>query len=93
MTQIKKLYLKLSKQPTPSDVTFNELNRLLVYYGFECRQPSRGGSHYVYVHCLLDDFHLTIPRAKPIKKPYTRVAIEAVNRIIELTSGDDHYGY
>lgn len=93
MTQITKLYLKLSKRPTPSDVSFNELDRLLKYYGFESRQPSRGGSHYVYMHSLLEDFHLTIPRDKPIKKPYTRAAIEAVNRIRELSSGDDHYDY
>ncbi len=93
MTQITKLYMKLSKRPTPSDVSFNELNRLLKYYGFESRQPARGGSNDVYMHILLDEFHLTIPRDKPIKKPYTRAAFEAVNRIIELTGGDDHYDY
>ncbi len=93
MTQIRKLYLRLSKRPTPSDVSFSEINRLLNYYGFESRQPSKGGSHHVYTHILLDEMLLTIPKDNPVKKPYTRAVIEAVNKIIELTGGDDHNGY
>jgi len=93
MTQIDKLYLRLSKKPTPSDVTFSELNRLLTYYGFESRQPAKGGSHHVYCHINLDELLLTIPKDNPVKKPYVRAAVEAVARIIELTGGDDHDGY
>jgi hypothetical protein len=93
MTQIEKLYLKLSKKPIPSDVTVSDLNRLLNYYGFESRQPAKGGSHHVYCHILLDELLLTIPKDNPVKKPYIRAAVEAVTRILELTGGDDHNGY
>jgi len=89
MSQIRKLYDKLNKKPTPKDVEFEKLDRLLKHFGFECRQPSRGGSHYVYTHKELDDFKPTVVKDNPVKTPYVKNAIEAINKLIEIRNEDD----
>lgn len=89
MSKIKKLYDKLNRKPIPKDVEFEELDKLLKYFGFECRQPSRGGSHYVYIHKELDGFQLTVVKAKPVKPPYVKKAIELINMLIEIRGGND----
>lgn len=91
MSQIKKLYDKLNRRPTPSDIRFCEVDRLLRYFGFERRQSSRG-SHNIYTHTELDDFQASIPKKDPVKEPYVINAIDAIKRIIELKEGDEYSG-
>lgn len=67
MTRVRKLYDKINSKPTPSDIKFEEISKLLKYFKFECRQPSRGGSHYVFTHPEIEDL-VTIPRNDTIKK-------------------------
>ncbi|MDF9410082.1 hypothetical protein L7E55_17370 [Pelotomaculum isophthalicicum JI] len=48
MTSFSKLYAKIVRNP--KDVDFEELDKILKQYGFKCRQPGKGSSHYIYYH-------------------------------------------
>jgi len=64
-------------QSLSGDLRFEEVRKILEYYGYEMRQP-RGGSN----HCTFrkpGHFPVTIPRHEPIKKVY----IEMLRDIIE----------
>jgi len=59
----------------PKNVKFADLDKLLQWYGFECRSPRRG-SHYVYKRrgCR----PLTIPFNRPVKEPYVKKALASI---------------
>ncbi|NPV53550.1 MAG: type II toxin-antitoxin system HicA family toxin [Firmicutes bacterium] len=76
----RKLYAKIVNNP--KDVRFEDLDKILKKYGFECRQPSKGSSHYNYYHPRLPDI-LTIPYARPIKAIYVKQVIEAIGKLRE----------
>jgi predicted RNA binding protein YcfA (HicA-like mRNA interferase family) len=86
MTQIKKLYEKLSKKPTPTDIRFEEIDKLLTHFGFTCRQPSKGGSHYIYTHPKID-ICPSIPKSNQIKRAYIKNAVRAIEKLIEIDGG------
>lgn len=82
MTRRDKLYTKIVNNP--SNVNFEDLDRLLKQNGFTCRQPSGGSSHYIYYHPELPPGDkLSIPKAKPIKAIYVKEAINLINKIKE----------
>lgn len=89
MAQIKKLYDKLKRRPTPSDVRYDEVDKLLRYFGFECRQPSGGSSHYIYTHPDLKDFQASIKKSNPMKAVYVRNAVKAVDLLAALKGEGD----
>jgi len=63
----------------PKNVRFEELDRLLRNYGFECRQPSGGSSHYFYI---CGHRRLTVPRKRPfIKQIYVKQALRQLEEI------------
>lgn len=64
----------------PKDIDFDDLDKVLRDYGFNCRQASGGSSHYNYFHRSLPDI-LTIPKNKPIKAIYVKKAIRAIERL------------
>lgn len=78
MTRLDKLFFDIVNNP--KDVKFEDIDKVLRYYGFDRRQPKSGSSHYTYFHSLLPDI-LTIPKDKPIKAVYVKKAIEAIERI------------
>ncbi|HHW92719.1 MAG TPA: type II toxin-antitoxin system HicA family toxin [Firmicutes bacterium] len=89
MSQIAKLLEKLKRKPTPSDIPFSDVDRLLRAYGFVQRQPAGGSSHFTYTHPELTDFILTIARhGGKVKKGYVRKTVEAIERVRELYGGD-----
>lgn len=87
MSQIEKVLLRLRKKPTPSDIKFSEIHKVLTYYGFTQNQASGGTSHYVYSHPALPDKLYTIVRHGNehvvVKKPYVRVTCNAIDDCIE----------
>jgi len=83
LTKFNKLYAKIARNP--KDVDFNELDKVLKQYGFKCRQPGKGSSHYVYYHRELLDI-ISIPRARPVKAIYVRLAL---NMIESLKGGEE----
>lgn len=64
--------LSLSK-----DMRFQELKRVLEYYGYQMTAPSSGSSHYTFRKPGKNPS--TIPKHEPIKKIY----VEMVRKIVE----------
>ena len=64
--------LSLSK-----DMRFQELKRLLEYYGYQMKAPSSGSSHYTFRKPGKNP--ITIPKHEPIKRIY----VEMVRKIVE----------
>lgn len=61
----------------PKKVDFKELSRLLEGFGFECRQPSGGGSHYVFRKA--GSMPISVPKDKPVNKKYVTQVIDLLN--------------
>lgn len=80
MTKFKKHYNKIVNNP--KDIKFEDLDKILKQYGFKCRQPGKGSSHYNYYHPKLTDI-LTIPHKRPIKAIYVKRAISAIESLKE----------
>ena len=78
MTKLDKLFSDIVNNP--KDVRFEDIDKVLKYYGFECRNPKGGSSHYTYFHSLLPDI-LTIPKSRPIKAVYVKKAISAIQQL------------
>ncbi|WP_206811107.1 type II toxin-antitoxin system HicA family toxin [Paradesulfitobacterium ferrireducens] len=78
MTKFDKLYAQIVNNPR--DVKFEDLDKLLMRYGFERRQPRRGSSHYNYSHPDLAEV-ITIPFNRPVKAVYVIQAIEALRKL------------
>lgn len=64
--------LSLSK-----DMRFQELKKVLEYYGYQMASPSSGSSHFTFRKPGKNP--ITIPKHEPIKKIY----VEMVRKIIE----------
>lgn len=67
----------------PKDVDFDDLLRLLEGFGFTCKPPSSGSSHYT---CRKKGcpYIITIPKDKPVNKVY-------VKQVIKLLDLEDWY--
>lgn len=65
----------------PTNIRFEDLDRLLRLYGFECRPP-RGGSHYQYKRkgCR----PISVPRHKPVKQVYVKRALALIEECEEV---------
>lgn len=72
---LEKLY-SLSK-----DMRFEELRKILEYYGYEMKAPRSGSSHYTFRKKGCNP--ITIPKHEPIKKVY----VEMVRDILEKEVG------
>lgn len=89
MSKIEKLFKKLSRRPTPADVLFDEVDKLLKAYNFKLRQPTGGSSHYTYTHHDLPDI-LTIAKNKnKVRAVYVRSAIKSIEKLLELHGGGE----
>jgi predicted RNA binding protein YcfA (HicA-like mRNA interferase family) len=74
MTRRQKLLQQLRNNP--KNVRFEDLDKLMRWYGFECRSP-KGGSHYVYKR--KGQCSITVPHNKPIKSTYVREALALID--------------
>ena len=70
MSKFEKLIDKLINNP--KDVSFDDLNKILKYLGYECKNS--GGSHFVYRKENAPT--LTLPRQKPMKICYVKDVLE-----------------
>ena len=73
MGKREKLLEKLRNNPR--NVSFEDLDKLLRWYGFVCRPP-RGGSHYFYKRrgCR----PISVPRHKPVGSIYVKRAVALI---------------
>ena len=63
----------------PTNVRFEELDKLLIDFGFTRRQPRGGSSHYIYVR---EKLRLTIPMKRPhLKEVYVRNVLKLLDEI------------
>jgi hypothetical protein len=62
---------------SPKDVEFNELRRLLEGFGFECRQPRGGSSHYVFRKP--GSMPISVPKDRPVNRKYVLMVIDLLN--------------
>ena len=80
MSKSEKLLKKLRENPT--NVRFEVLDKVLQSYGFECRQPRSGSSHYIYKLKTVRKTHIiTVPFRKPLKKVYVKNALQILDEI------------
>lgn len=63
-------------------VDFSTLNKILIFFGYVCKQSKKGTSHYVYRKDGCNP--ITIPKKKPIKKPY-------VDDVIKILKLEEYY--
>lgn len=77
MSKLKKLLQKIKNNP--KQIRFEELDKILLHYGFTRRQPSGGSSHYVYFKA---NKVISIPFHQPHVKGFY------VERAIELLEGE-----
>lgn len=61
----------------PKDVGFDALCRLLEGFGYECRQPKGGSSHYVFRK--RGSMPISVPKNKPVNRKYVTQVIELLN--------------
>lgn len=61
----------------PKDVNFEELRRLLEGFGYECRQPRSGSSHYIFR--IKGSMPISVPKDKPVNKKYVAQVVELLN--------------
>lgn len=61
----------------PKDVDFDDLRRLLEGFGYECRQPRGGSSHYTFRKT--GSTPITVPKDKPVNKAYVKQVIKLLN--------------
>jgi dienelactone hydrolase len=81
----KKLLAKV--QNNPRAVSFEDLDLLLTWHGFERRQSRRGTSHYVYRY---GHHAVTVARHKPhIHSKTVRDALNAIAEILEEEKGSE----
>ena len=76
MSKREKLLQKIRNNPT--NVKFETLQKLLLYYGFDERQPRSGSSHYTYTY---KEYVLTVPKKKPVNKEYVKKALKIFDEI------------
>lgn len=77
MGTLEKLYERAKNNP--GSVSFAELDKLLKRWGFACRQPRGGSSHYIYTRAGV---RLSIPRdGKAVKPFYVQQATDALEQI------------
>lgn len=61
----------------PKDVGFDELRRLLEGFGYECRQPRGGSSHFIFRKP--GSMPISVPKDKPVNKKYVTQVIDLLN--------------
>ena len=88
MSQIEKLFEKLSRKPTTADILFDDVDKLLRAYNFKSRQPSGGSSHYTYTHPDIPDIVTVAKHGNKIKAVYIRIVIRTIKKLLELQGGE-----
>lgn len=61
----------------PKDVNFNDVKRLLEFFGYESFQSKRGSSHYVFRKKGVP--HICVPKKKPVNVHYVKEIISILD--------------
>lgn len=66
-----------------NDLRFDEVRKVLEYYGYSMKVPNKGSSHYTFRKSGKNP--ITIPKKTPIKKIY----VEMVKEVVEKEANDE----
>lgn len=64
-----------------NELRFDELRKVLEYYGYTMNNPRKGSSHFTFRKPGANP--ITIPKNQPIKKIYVKLVKEIVERELE----------
>lgn len=64
-----------------NELRFDELRKVLEYYGYTMNSPRKGSSHFTFRKPGANP--ITIPKNQPIKKIYVKLVKEIVERELE----------
>ena len=78
MSKHNKLLQKIRNNPT--NVRFETIQKIMLYYGFIETTPVSGSSHYTYHKGI---YRITIPKDIPVNKIYIKKAIEIIDKLEE----------
>lgn len=84
MSKKSKLLQKIRQNP--KNVRFEDIDKILRWYGFESRQARRGTSHYVYTLTTQQkSYQISIPFKRPfVKRYYIREALEIFDELGDI---------
>jgi len=86
MTKRQKRFQRLRQNP--KNVSFEQIKQVLEDYGFEHIRTS--GSHHTFIAVIGErNWRLTIPFQRPIKVPYVKQAIDAIDEISQLQAEEE----
>ena len=78
MSKSEKLLARIRNDP--KNVSFEDLDKILIQFGFTCRQPKGGSSHHVYT--FGDYPPITVPFKRPhVKQIYVKKVLELLDQI------------
>lgn len=64
-----------------AEIRFEELRKVLEYYGYTMNNPRKGSSHFTFRKPGANP--ITIPRKQPIKKIHVKLVKEIIERELE----------
>ncbi len=71
----------------PQSVTFEDLDKLLIAYGFVRRQPQSGSAHFTY---SLRTHRITVPYRRPVLKAvYVKQVLLILDELDAPEGGDE----
>lgn len=79
MSNQEKLYKKLKNHP--NSATFEDIDKLLHWCGFELRRVH--GSHHIYKHAEYAQL-VTVPHHKPLKTVYVKQVLALFERFYDF---------
>ena len=78
MTKKEKLLQKIRQNQ--KSVRFEEIDKILSWYGFERRQANKGTSHFVYTLVTHKTYRITVPFKRPfVKAIYVQHLLEILD--------------
>lgn len=84
MSSIRKLIERMRNSPK-GDWTFEDVRRVLEWYGCDCKPPRGGGSHYKFTHPQVARI-LVIPKDSPVKACYVLEVLDMIDELEEVDS-------
>lgn len=81
MSKWEKLLMRI--ESLSNDLRFEELRRVMEFYGYTMKPPGSGSSHYTFRKS--GHYPVTVPKHNPIKKVY----VEMIRDIIEQEENEN----
>lgn len=76
MSKLEKLISRVCKLSL--DIRFDELAKILQYFGYEMRQSKKGSSHYIF--SKNNESNIVIPKKQKMSKIYIKLVKEVIEK-------------